>query len=220
MRVQVYKESGYEEALLGMSLSHYKGGQALGLWWEGQREKAKKRARLLAFKGGGHSKFLESIQVWFIVDASRAFWQEFDTYRVGISKQSTSTMHTLSKRRPTAADFEVGTPDGIVESFIAFWDTKPDFISLKHALPESWIQERMVNANYKVLQNIIAQRRRHRYVFWDQFIDQLLEQVNHPELLEEQCDTLDEPIFYLSSILVDQPSIDLYATMGSQDPYH
>ena len=62
-------------------------------------------------KGGGHDKFLESIQVWFVMDMPRYFWQEFDTYRVGGSKQSESTMYTLGKRKLSTSDFVEGMGD-------------------------------------------------------------------------------------------------------------
>lgn len=187
MEVKVTSEAGWVDALIGMSYSYYKGDTPVDTWWEGQRDRAIHRAKVLAFKGGGHNKFLESIGIWVDVNASRAFWSEFDTYRAGITKQSTSTMHTLSKREPRASDFEDGTPVGVISAFHAHWvKYKNDVVLLKHGLPEAFMQRRRIATNYKSLQNIITQRRGHRFKFWDTFIDAVLEQCEHPYYLEQE----------------------------------
>ena len=184
MQVTILEEAGYDQAIRGMAYSYKDRSLNSPLWWEGQREKASKRASLLAGKGGGHDKFLESIQVWIDVEGSRAFWSEFDTYRVGTTKQSESTMHTLSKRAPRYSDFEEGTPEPIMDAFIKVWSIyKDNIVSLKHSLPEGFLQRRVVSTNYKVLRNIIAQRTNHRYKLWEVFIQGILDQVKHPELL-------------------------------------
>jgi hypothetical protein len=184
MEVKVLEEAGYDQALRGMAYSYKDRALDSSLWWEGQREKGEKRAKALADKDGGHNKFLESIQVWIDVEGSRAFWSEFDTYRVGVTKQSESTMHTLSKRAPRYADFEVGTPEPIINAFMQIWvEYKTDIVTLKHSLPEGFLQRRIVCTNYKSLRNIIAQRTNHRYKLWDVFIEQLVAGVAHPELL-------------------------------------
>ena len=113
MYVEKLKEAGYQEALLGMSLSYYDHAIPLKEFWTEEKiAKAAKQASVLAFKQGGHNKFLESMQVWLFVQATRGFWQEFDTYRVGMTKQSSSTMHTLDKRAVEQADFSPQTEIG------------------------------------------------------------------------------------------------------------
>ncbi|MCK9240314.1 hypothetical protein [Desulfocurvus sp.] len=52
-------------------------------------------AEKLAPLDKGHNKVLESMCVWLDVRMPRYWWQEFDTYRVGVTKQSESTMHIL-----------------------------------------------------------------------------------------------------------------------------
>ena len=184
MQVNVLEEEGYEMALRGMAYSFKDREIDPGNWWIEQRERAEKRAPLLAPKDGGHNKFLESIVVWIDIEACRAWWSEFDTYRVGTTKQSESTMHTLSKRSPNSHDFEEGTHVTIVEAFRQVWHAaKGDINLLKMNLPEGFLQRRLVCTNYKVLRNIIAQREGHRLKFWQQFIDNVMEQVEHPEFL-------------------------------------
>ena len=81
-------------------------------------------------------------------------------------------------------DFEQGTPLEVIDAFREVWDrVKGDITLLKLALPEGFLQRRLVCTNYKVLRNIIAQRTGHRLKFWQQFIDDVIAQVDHPELL-------------------------------------
>lgn len=185
MKVKVLEERGYDLALRGMAYSYKDRAHDPDAWWGDEaRERAAKRSVLLASKDGGHNKFLESIQIWIDVEASRAFWSEFDTYRVGTTKQSESTMHTLSKREPTLEDFEVGTPVEVVAAFHRVWkEAKGDINVLKLSLPEGFLQRRLVNTNYKVLRNIIAQREGHRLKWWGLFVGEVLKQVEHPEFL-------------------------------------
>lgn len=185
MKVQILQETGYELALRGMAYSYHSREIPIDEWWtSAQKIKAEKRARILAPKGGGHNKFLESIVIWIDVEASRAWWSEFDTYRVGVTKNSESTMHTLAKRPPTVDDFEEGTSSAVIEGFISVWPyVKGDISTLKMALPEGFLQRRLVCTNYMALRNIIFQRTGHRLVWWGVFIDSVMAQAEHPELL-------------------------------------
>ena len=197
MHIQILEEHGHDSALLGMSLSFYDHAIPLNEFWtEEKQQRAYKRACKLAHLPGnsGEGKFLESIQVWLFIQASRGWWQEFDTYRVGMTKQSSSTMHTLDKRSVTTADFEVGTNKSIIEAFnraltnyrlegSVFYK---DITRLKLNLPEGWLQERIVCTNYKVLQNIYNQRKKHRLQHWKQFCEFLLANLKHPEFITDE----------------------------------
>ena len=53
-------------------------------------------------KGGSeHRKFMRQIHVSVDITAPRYWWSEFDTYSVGVSKNSDSTMHTKKKETLT-----------------------------------------------------------------------------------------------------------------------
>lgn len=185
MQVTVISEHGYEEALRGMSYSFRDRALPLGEWWEQQYPKAIKRAGLLAGKGAGHDKFLRQIVLWVDIEACRAWWSEFDTYKVGTVANSESTMHKLAKRSPTMDDFEEGTNRAVIATFLGVWDyAKDDINTLKMNLPEGYLQRRMVTMNYQNLRNIIEQRTGHRLKWWDYFIKQIMAQVRYPELLE------------------------------------
>ena len=184
MKVTILEEHGYRLAIMGMSYSYMDRALDVCEWWKEQQFKAEKRAALLAPKDGGHNSFLESITVWIDIEAPRCWWSEMDRYRVGKTQLSQSTMHTLSKRPPMEDDFEKGTPLEVIDAFREVWDrVKGDITLLKLALPEGFLQRRLVCTNYKVLRNIIAQRTGHRLKFWQQFIDDVIAQVDHPELL-------------------------------------
>lgn len=194
---KLYDENdSYMTALFGMALSYYDGLQPVKEWWdEGKIEKAKLRAKKLAFMQGGHNKFLESINVSFYIEAPRSFWSEFDTYRVGVTKQSSSSMHTLVKSIKNGTEeqlfnqFTCNTPEGSIRELerLIHQDEK-NITAIKSALPEGFIQHRQVSLNYKVLQGIIHQRKGHRLKYWDILINHILNEVNYPELLVKDVD--------------------------------
>lgn len=184
MELEVVSEHGLEFALEGMLYSYQ---QECGLSYipKLNNDKAMRVALKLCTKDQGHSKFLEHIQVWFRLRAPLYFYKQFDTYRVGTSKLSKSTMHTLMKRELTENDF-VGSISGIddaVISIINMYIGDKDFDAVNRLLPQSFLQTRMVNLNYKVLRNIIQQREGHKLQEWDQFIREVTNQLQNPELL-------------------------------------
>ena len=188
MKINIIEITGKTTALLGLGLSygitsdldildfnHYTNDSIYA--------KCLNIANNLAHKQGGHNKFLESINISLDITAPRYWWSEFDTYRVGVTKQSESTIHTLGKRDLTADDFEHNLPFDILTIFNNIIDryrcteNKKEketlFLTLKNLLPEGYLQRRIVVLNAKTLQNIIAQRINHRLPEWKQFCDTL-----------------------------------------------
>lgn len=195
MQIKVLREAGHEEALLGLSLSFYDHAIPLEIFWDEQKKlRAAQRGTALAHRDGGHNKFLESIQVWIFIQASRDFWSEMDTYRAGMTKQSSSTMHTLDKRYVTHIDFEEGTSSGSIYAFnrcLEDYKTEgnqyfKDITRLKKNLPEGWLQERVICTNYKVLQHIYKQRNGHRLKQWKHYIEELTAQLEFPEYMVQK----------------------------------
>ena len=66
-----------------------------------------KLAQSLILAGDEHSKFMRQIFVSVDITAPRFWFSEFDTYKIGITSNSTSTMHTISKNPITIDCFEV-----------------------------------------------------------------------------------------------------------------
>ena len=128
----VIGEYGYEQALIGLGLSF---GLTADTSFEDLKAEARsckdskigrlaKVALKLAPKDGGHNKFLESMQVWIDINAPRYWWSEFDTYRVGTSKQSASTMHTLVKemqRLEHSAKAQIAMSQNIIKCDTETW---------------------------------------------------------------------------------------------------
>ena len=171
VEIRILRESGYEEALLGLSLSFGRDPAQMSAV-----------ARRLAFKGDGHNKFLESLVAWLDMCAPRYFWQQFDTYRVGVSKQSESTMHTMTRTPLRQGHFEHSLPEDLLRLMNELI-TADDWQAVKSVLPESFLQRRIVCINYMALQRIIRQRSSHRLPEWKQFIADILRSAAHPEFL-------------------------------------
>lgn len=191
MKVLVIEEAGYVPAIFGLGFSFgltselefndFKGEDYI-INPESLYNRCQKVFNKLAFKDGGHNKALESIQVWLDIKAPRYWWQEFDTYRVGTTKQSESTIHTMTKRALEYNDFEGVLPRACLREVNEAIAAK-DWLEAKKRLPESFKQRRIVNTNYKVLRNIILQRKKHKLKLWQDFIQDVLDQIQHPELL-------------------------------------
>jgi len=169
MQVKLLREAGLEEALFGLSLSYNVAPNI-------------KIANKLANKDGGHNKFLESIVVWLDIDAPREWWQQFDTYRCGVTKQSESTMHTLVKYFLTPEDFEPGVDQRVID-VVNECIRQKDWIKAKRNLPEGFLQRRIVCTNYKAIRGILRQREDHRLYEWKLFCSTMRLTLKHPEWL-------------------------------------
>lgn len=171
MKIKVLGELGYTWAMLGLSLSY---NQPV----ENMPEVALK----LLKRGGSHTKYLESISVWLDITAPRYWWQQFDAYRVGVTKQSESTMHTILRRPLERGDFERPLAGAILDHLNRLI-VMERFGQLKNDLPEGFLQRRINKTNYQALRRMIWQRRKGELYEWKVFIDAVLDQVEHPGLL-------------------------------------
>lgn len=122
--------------------------------------------------GSEHRKFLQQIFVCVDITGCRSFWQEMDTYRVGITKNSCSTMHKIQDHLLDASDFEKGVDQRIIDvvnEYVATYQQTKDINDLrilKSQLPEGFLQKRTVTMNYENLLNIYRQRHNHRLPHW------------------------------------------------------
>ena len=152
-------------------------------------------AQKLVKAGPEHAKFMRQIMVSVDITAPLYWWKEFDTYKVGTTANSTSTMHKLASTRITRDCFETDPSEDRlqlidpthvcvrVDTFIddleqmrqlyEFTKDKRYWKSLIRWLPESYLQTRTVTMNYAVLRNIFFQRKGHKLSEWEQFIDWL-----------------------------------------------
>ena len=138
----------------------------------------------LIASGSEHRKFLRMIHVQAEVKAPRYWWSEADTYKY-ITKNSSSTMHLITKRELSINDFsrEGGASTGALESIIDTLNIiircynlssnaglkQQWFMTIKQILPESFNQLRMIDTNYECLLSIYHQRKSHRLTEWREF---------------------------------------------------
>ena len=136
--------------------------------------------------GPEHCKHLLQVVAWLDIKCPRQWWIEFDTYRFGVEKVSCSTMHTLMRRPISADDFE---HDCMNDDYLNYvieninysmdeWRSEKDenekkkiWRSIIEALPQSYLQERVVMVSYAALRNIVRQREGHKLHEWAQFIE-------------------------------------------------
>ena len=134
-------------------------------------------AQRLIRAGAEHRKFLRQILVSVDIIAPRYVWTEMDTYKIGTTANSCSTMHKLANYPITSDMFEFDGKDTpfftqLVEDLEAmrckYNQTKDmeDFRMLKQALPESFLQRRTVTLNYETILNMLHQRKNHRLKEW------------------------------------------------------
>ena len=153
-------------------------------------------ARRLINAGTEHRKFLRQIFVSVDITAPLYWWKEFDTYKVGTTANSTSTMHKLASAPITADCFEMGDFEDIVleecynNQDMLFDYTTSDFADeliesleqlrqkynetkdkrywkeLVRWLPNGWLQTRTVSMNYENLRSMYHQRNTHKLVEW------------------------------------------------------
>lgn len=166
-------ESGYEQAMYGLSLSRH------------AKLSSMHDVALKLVRSGkdGECKFLESICVWLEIYAPLYWWNQFDTYWVGVTKQSESTMYTLMRTPITSELFAGDIPSRTIESLEAM-RTSGDFDALNTCLPRGFLQSRVVCTNYKVLRHIIEQRHDHMLLEWRDFCHRIVADVDYPEFLE------------------------------------
>ena len=136
--------------------------------------------------GPEHCKHLRMIYVWADITAPRYWWNEFDTYRIGVDKVSCSTMHKLMSRPLEIDDFEhdgindehmkylLESINGSIKSYHLCKDEnhkKEIWRGIIQALPQSYLQKRTVCMSYAALRNIVRQREGHKLSEWQTFIE-------------------------------------------------
>ena len=177
MRYKVLHCAGYEQAVLGMMLSY---GKTSFDDFTATDEDIYRVATKLAPMDGGHNKFLEQIQYWILIQAPLFWWKQADTYRVGISKSSESTMHKSWKNGLTQEMFETPIFQDTLNNLNKFIDEyNADKTTTERKaylqdliignLPDGYLQTRLLNVNAKCLRNMYFQSRDHKLKQWRDF---------------------------------------------------
>lgn len=136
--------------------------------------------------GTDHRKYLRMITVYADITAPLYWWKEYDTYKVGTTANSCSTMHKLTAKEFTIEDFsfedcDKWTKDVVCSCIInalnmnrlKYLETKDKKLwrQMIQLLPTSYNQKRTVMLNYEVLANIYKSRQGHKLKEWHDFIE-------------------------------------------------
>lgn len=152
-----------------------------------------KLAQTLIHSGPEHRKFLRQIFVSVDITAPLYLWKELDTYKVGTTANSTSTMHKITSKPITLDCFETDdciidlelpnnfTSEDKIQFIIDFCEElRQKYLETKDKrywkelirwLPESWLQTRTWTANYETILSICHQRKNHKLTEWHSFVD-------------------------------------------------
>lgn len=157
-------------------------------------EKDNKLCQALIKGGTEHRKFLRQIFVSVDIIAPLYWWKEMDTYKVGTTANSTSTMHKITSQPIELVNFEIDDywpipfeGENIIEKYlipyleqlrlkcIHYVEIKDNenfqkyWKELIRWLPEGWLQTRTWTCNYENLYNIYRQRKMHKLIEWREF---------------------------------------------------
>lgn len=140
------------------------------------------------FKAGTeHRKYLRMIHVSMDITAPLYWWKEFDTYKVGTTANSCSTMHKLTAKDFTIDDFShehldalgmallekiICRLNGFREEYLLNHD-KSAWWQMIQILPESYNQKRTVDVDYETVVSIISQRTGHKLDEWNHLVETL-----------------------------------------------
>lgn len=131
-----------------------------------------------------HSKFLRQMKLSCLIEAPLAWWVEFDTYKVGVTRMSSSIMNSILKYNIKEEDFEITefnkeNVENVIKTcnqyIFDYRNKKMDLKELKKTIkliiPGSYIYKSFVTMNYEVLRSIYNDRKNHQLSWWRIFID-------------------------------------------------
>ena len=139
--------------------------------------------------GPEHRKYMRQIFVSLDITAPLYWWKEFDTYKIGTTANSCSTMHKIYSKEFCMEDFSfenlVITHAGkkaaqeIINALNHFREiylqskSKKYWWQIIQTLPTSYNQKRTVTINYENAVTIIRQRSGHKLDEWKELINEL-----------------------------------------------
>ena len=136
------------------------------------------------YKGGPvHAKYLRQIMVSMDITAPLYWWKEFDTYKVGTTANSCSTMHKIHSKEFVLDDFShehldmLGTD--VLKEVVKILNTyrncyneakdKDYWWNMIQLLPSSYNQKRTITMNYENIMNMLNWRTDHKLDEWREF---------------------------------------------------
>lgn len=199
--------SGWSAAFHGMRNSRQSWDKSDSIFEEEMRnvvigEKDLELASKLAKLGGSHAKFRRMIHVSMDISAPLYWWKEFDTYKVGTTANSTSTMYSITNREFRPEDFAMDRPispefgKAMAHVMTTLNMLRADYMGVNdpvekydiwreiiQLLPESYKQLRTVDMNYEVVSRIAKERKGHKLREWGMLINEFRELPYAKELI-------------------------------------
>ena len=142
--------------------------------------------RTLYNAGSEHRKYLRQIFVSMDITAPLYWWKEFDTYKIGTTADSCSTMHKIHAKEFELDDFShehlsyednclyfLGqTVDVLNQCRDLYLETKDKkwWWQMIQLLPSSYNQKRTVTFTYENVVTMIRQRTGHKLDEWNDFV--------------------------------------------------
>ena len=137
----------------------------------------------LSLAGKDHRKFMRMITVYVDITAPFYYFKEFETYKIGTTCNSCSTMHKLTSKSFELKDFScdhLNTQSVMVLDNIILYLNQLRELYLKNKdknvwwqmiqlLPNSYNQKRTIMLNYEVLANMYHSRNTHKLDEWKEF---------------------------------------------------
>lgn len=213
MKFETLQVAGFDSALAGMRnplKSYNKADSKWNLEYQDELfvigDNDYKLAKNLWKGGPEHRKWMRQVVVWVDITAPRYWWSEFDTYKIGTSANSESTMHRLTKDGVKKEDLDFPFDDPIASVYMSAlliglnnWidlyndEVDPDekerlFLIIKGLLPESYMQKRTVCLNYEVLANMYRQRKHHRLPHWNKDFVAWIQELPYNEFITGDFD--------------------------------
>lgn len=148
--------------------------------------------------GSEHRKYLRQIMISLDITAPFYWWKEFDTYKIGTTANSCSTMHKIAAKEFVLDDFshehlvDEGYQDShgtiakiesesILKGIIGYLNYIRDRYNLTkdkkywwqliQLLPTSYNQKRTITVNYENAIMMIKQRSGHKLEEWREFVE-------------------------------------------------
>ena len=152
------------------------------------------------YNGGAvHRKYLRQVFVSADITAPLYWWKEYDTYKVGTTANSCSTMHKIAAKPFELDDFShehllvneklntvIQWLNDYREMYVNWVDSsvhvddygnvvkkKDIWWQMIQLLPSSYNQKRTVTMNYEVAASMIRQRTGHKLDEWHVFVEML-----------------------------------------------
>ena len=160
---------------------------------------------MLYVAGPEHRKYLRQIFVSMDITAPLYWWKEFDTYKVGTTADSCSTMHKIHAKEFEYEDFShehLATSGrwllGETIKLLNKWrdvyikgnpvyppGNKKIWWQMIQSLPSSYNQKRTVTFTYENVVTMIRQRTGHKLDEWRNFVDILKDLPYVREIMDE-----------------------------------